>query len=296
MQISDNARGAAYMCVSMAAFTLNDTAMKSVTQTMPLFQAIALRGVLALAGLIVLGKVMGSLRWRMSRGDAVAVGIRSLAEVAATALFLGALIHMPLANLSAIMQALPLAVTLAAALVFRETIGWRRMTAILVGFVGVLIIIRPGPDGFDLWSLMGLGSVGCVVVRDLATRRLSRDLPSVNVAVWAALAVTVMGGLVTTFEGWQPVTAGQGSLVAVAALTLLIGYMFAVMVMRVGDIGFVAPFRYTALLWAIVLGWLAFGAMPDGFTLFGASLVVGSGVFTLLRERRLKKRVLPARV
>lgn len=296
MQLSDNARGAVYMCVSMAAFTLNDTAMKAVTQTVPLFEAIALRGVLALAGLIVLGMAMGSLRWRMSRPDAAAIGLRSVAEVGATALFLGALIHMPLANLSAIMQALPLAVTLAAALVFGETVGWRRMTAIVIGFVGVLIIIRPGPQGFDVWSLMGLGSVACVVVRDLATRRLSRDLPSVNVALWAALAVTVMGLVVTSIEGWQPLTAAQGALIGAAAIALLFGYMFAVMVMRVGDIGFVAPFRYTALVWAIFLGWLAFGSLPDAMTLFGAALVVVTGVFTLWRERQAKRRNLPARV
>lgn len=296
MQISDNARGAIYMNVSMAAFTLNDTAMKAVTQTMPLFEAIALRGVLALAGLLVLGAAMGALRWRVSRGDAQVIAIRSIAEVGGTVLFLGALIHMPLANLSAILQALPLAVTLAAALVFRETIGWRRMAAILIGFVGVLIIIRPGPDGFSVWSLMGLGSVACVVVRDLATRRLSRDVPSVTVAVWAAVAVTALGLVVTSAQGWQPVNGMQSALVAAAAAALLFGYLFAVMVMRVGDIGFVAPFRYTALIWALFLGWLVFDDIPDTLTLMGAALVVATGVFTLLRERSMKKRQLPARV
>lgn len=296
MQISDNARGAIYMNVSMAAFTLNDTAMKAVSQTMPLFEAIALRGVLALAGLLVLGAAMGSLRLCIGRGDGWIIAIRSIAEVAATVLFLGALIHMPLANLSAIMQALPLAVTLAAAVVFRETIGWRRMVAILIGFVGVLIIIRPGPDGFSVWSMMGLGSVACVVVRDLATRRLSRDVPSVTVAVWAALAVMVMGLIVTTAQGWQPVNGLQSVQIAASSTALLIGYLFAVMVMRVGDISFVAPFRYTALIWAIFLGWLIFGDLPDGLTLMGAALVVATGIFTLVRERRLKKRPLPVPV
>lgn len=296
MPISDNARGAIYMNVSMAAFTLNDTAMKLVTQTLPLFEAIALRGVLALSGLLLLGAAMGALRFRVSKGDGWAIAIRSVAEVGGTVLFLGALIHMPLANLSAILQALPLAVTLAAAVVFRETIGWRRMAAILIGFVGVLIIIRPGPDGFSVWSLMGLGSVACVVVRDLATRRLSRDVPSVTVAVWAAVAVTVMGLLVTSVQGWTPVNGAEAALIAAAAAALLFGYLFAVMVMRVGDISFVAPFRYTALIWALVLGWLFFDEIPDGLTLMGAALVVATGIFTLLRERRLGKRPLPARV
>jgi drug/metabolite transporter (DMT)-like permease len=296
MQMSDNARGAIYMSISQAAFTLNDTAMKVVAQTLPLFEAIALRGLLALTGLLVLGAAMGHLRFRVARRDGRMIALRCVAEVGATVLFLGALIHMPLANLSAIMQALPLAVTLAAAVVFRERIGWRRMVAILIGFAGVLIIIRPGSQGFDLWSVMGLGSVACVVVRDLATRRLSAAVPSVTVAIWAASSVTVMGLVVATVQGWQPVSGGQAVLVAAAGAALLFGYLFAVMVMRVGDISFVAPFRYSALLWAIFLGWLVFNTLPDQLTLFGAGLVVATGLFTLLRERRLKRRQMPARV
>jgi drug/metabolite transporter (DMT)-like permease len=296
LQISDNARGAIYMSISQAAFVLNDTAMKFVTQTLPLFQSIALRGVLALAGLLVLGAALGHLRFRVAKGDGWAIGIRSLAEIGATILFLAALMHMPLANLSAIMQALPLAVTLAAAVVFREAIGWRRMVAILIGFAGVVIIIRPGSDGFDIWSIMGLGSVVCVVVRDLATRRLSSAIPSVTVAIWAAAAVTAMGLVMTTIEGWQPVTSAQSAMIGAAGLALLFGYLFAVMVMRVGEIGFVAPFRYSALIWAILLGWLVFDALPDTLTLVGAGLVVATGLFTLLRERHLRRRQLPARV
>lgn len=296
MQISDNARGAIYMSISQAAFTLNDTAMKAVTQTLPLFQSIALRGVLALIGLTILAAAMGKLRFRVAKGDGLMIALRSVAEIGATACFLGALIHMPLANLSAIMQALPLAVTLAAAVVYRETIGWRRLSAILIGFMGVLVIIRPGSQGFDVWSLMGLGSVAFVVLRDLATRRLSSAVPSVMVAIWAAASVTMMGLVVTVTQGWQPVTSMQGALIAAAGGALLFGYLFAVMVMRVGDIGFVAPFRYSALLWAIFLGWLFFNDLPDTITLLGAGLVVATGLFTLLRERHLKRRQLPARV
>lgn len=296
MALTDNMRGALYMAGSMAAFTLNDTAMKALTQNMPLFEAIFLRGVLATLGLLALGHAMGALRWNLPRKDRIAIAVRSVAELGATATFLAALVHMPLANLSAIMQALPLAVTLAAAVFLKETIGWRRMSAILVGFLGVLIIIRPGPDGFEIWSLLGLLSVGFVVVRDLSTRFLSREVPSVNVALWASISVTAMGGIVTAGQGWQPITGHELLLVATAAFFLLFGYMFAVMVMRVGDIGFVAPFRYTALLWAILLGWLVFGNFPDGLTLLGSALVVASGIFTLWRERRKKTRQLPARV
>lgn len=288
MAISDNMRGALYMNVAMAAFTLNDTAMKAATQTVPLFEAIALRGLVTTIGLVLLGLAIGGLQFRLPAQDRQVVIIRSLAEIAGTVLFLMALMHMPLANLSAILQALPLAVTLAAALVFGETIGWRRMTAILIGFVGVLIIIRPGPDGFDIWSLMGLGAVLCVVVRDLATRKLSRATPSINVAVWASASVMLVGVMAAFFDGWQGITGAEALLIGAASAALLFGYMFSIMVMRVGDIGFVAPFRYTALLWALVLGWLSFGTLPDSLTLLGAAIVVGSGIYLLLRERKLR--------
>jgi len=289
MAISDNLRGALYMNVAMAAFTLNDTAMKAATQTMPLFEAIALRGLITTIGLVLLGLAIGGLHLRIATPDRPVVVIRSVAEIGGTVLFLSALMHMPLANLSAILQALPLAVTLAAAMIFGEKIGWRRMTAILVGFIGVLIIIRPGPDGFDMWSLMGLGAVLCVVVRDLATRKLSRATPSVTVAVWASASVMLVGAIAAFFDGWQRIELSEALIVVAASAALLFGYMFSIMVMRVGDIGFVAPFRYTALLWALVLGWLIFGSLPDPLTLVGAGIVVATGLFTLIRTSQLRK-------
>lgn len=290
MPLTDNLRGALYMNIAMAAFTFNDTAMKAAMQHLPLWQAIAMRGLLTLGPLMLVAHLSGGLRLRLPRPDAFVVGIRSVAEVASTLLFLAALVHMPIANLSAILQSLPLAVTLAAALFFGEKVGWRRMTAILVGFIGVLIIIRPGPQGFDHWSLMGLASVAFVVVRDLSTRRVSRTVPSASVAVFASAAVTVSALCLSPLTGWVMPTWRDAGLILAAAACLVVGYNFVIMVMRVGDIGFVAPFRYTSLLWAILLGWLVFGSLPDMLTLLGSALVVGSGIFTLWRERQRKGR------
>ncbi len=290
MHISDNARGVIIMCVSMAAFVVNDTAVKEVTASLPLFEAIALRGVLSVVGLIAIGVATRSLAFRLPRRDAWLVALRMVAEVAASMLFLFALVHMPLANLSAIMQFLPLAVTLAAAVVFGQTIGWRRLTAIMIGLGGVLLIIRPGPQGFDVWALMGLASVGFVVVRDLASSQISPAVSSVTVSVWSALAVTVVGFGGALHDGWQTVMPREMGLIGFSALFLVIGYIAAVASMRVGDIAVVAPFRYTALLWAILLGWLLFGTLPDGLTLLGAALVVVTGIYTFWREARLRAR------
>jgi drug/metabolite transporter (DMT)-like permease len=290
MQISDNARGVAIMCGAMAAFVLNDTAVKAATATVPLFEVIALRGVLSVLGLLLIGWRTRSLQWGMPRRDTWMVALRMASEVAASLLFLVALVHMPLANLSAIMQFVPLAVTLTAAVVFRHHIGWRRLTAIVIGLAGVMLIIRPGPDGFDIWALMGLASVGFVVVRDLASSRISAAVSSVTVSVWSAMAVMVTGFAGAAYDGWQPIVGRELGLIGFSAFFLVIGYLCAVGSMRIGDIVVVAPFRYTALLWAILLGWVLFDTLPDGWTLVGAGLVVATGIYTFWREARLKAR------
>ena len=290
MKLTENLRGVLFMCLSMAAFTINDTFMKSVTQTLPLFQTIALRGTIAVLGLSLLAAATGAFRNRLPPRDAKLIGLRSLADVAATILFLVALLHMPLANLSAILQALPLAITLGAAVIYGDRIGWRRMTAILVGFIGVMIIIRPGTEGFDRWALLGVLSVICVVVRDLSVRPLQGQVPSSLVALGAAVAVTAMGWIGTAIIGWQPMTGYEAWRVLGAGLFLIVGYLTSVMAMRHGDIGLVAPFRYTSLLWAIGLGYLVFRNLPDGWTLAGSAIVVGAGIFTLMRERALRRR------
>jgi drug/metabolite transporter (DMT)-like permease len=306
MAISDNLRGVAYMCLSMMAFTFNDSFMKAVTQEVPLFQTVFLRGLLAISGLVVMGLVTGAFRQPLKGADWRLISLRSLAEIFATVTFLIALLHMQFANLSAIMQALPLAVTLGAALAFGEKIGWRRMLAILVGFVGVLIIIRPGTDAFDIWSLLGVASVLCVVVRDLSARRVASHVPSIIVALGAALAVTAtafglsllsaegMGANYAGLTGWVPLSARHVGLIAGAGGFLIVGYLCAVTAMRSGDIGTVAPFRYTSLLWAILLGFVVFDEVPDGYTLLGASLVVASGLYALWRERSLRHRAAPS--
>lgn len=284
--MSDNLRSVVLMNVAMLAFTLNDTCMKLVSESLPLFQAITLRGVLTTAALLIIARWQRAPLLPAMRQDRGAVALRSMAEVFATLTFLVALTQMPLANLSAIMQSLPLAVTLAAAMFLRDPIGWRRLLAIVIGFVGVLLIIKPGAEGFDRWSLLGLASVLCVVVRDLSTRTIGAAVSSTAVAVWAGAAVTGLGLVGSFWQGWQPLDLAEVGLILLATGNLIVGYLTVVATMRVGDIGFVAPFRYTALLWAIVLGFVVFGSLPDLLTLIGAGIVVATGIFTFLRERR----------
>ena len=278
------------MMASMAAFTLNDTLLKLTNGAVPLAQLLFLRGVLSSVLIYALARSLGALRFHVARRDWGLIAIRSAAEVGAAYFFVTALLNMPLANVTAVLQALPLTVAVGAALVFREPLGWRRMSAILIGFMGMLLIVRPGVDGFSLWSGYALMAVLCVTVRDLATRRLSVHVPSMTVTLASSLAVTVSFGLASTLTDWVPVTLPLAALIGAAAVFIIGGYFFSIRAMRVGEISFIAPFRYTGLVWALVLGWLVFGDWPTNLTLLGAGIVVATGLFTLYRERRVKER------
>jgi len=173
-----------------------------------------------------------------------------------------------------------------AALVFGVEVRWRRWLAITVGFTGVLIIVRPAAEGFNAYALLALASVVFCTVRDLAPKRLPEHIPSLLVSTVTAAIVAVCGALlVVPAGGWQPVSGQALALLAGAAVLLLVGYQFIIVAMRTAEISFIAPFRYTALLWSIMLGFIVFGDVPDGPMLVGAAIVVGSGLYALYRER-----------
>lgn len=291
MPLSENARGALWMAIAMAAFTINDTCMKAVTESLPLYQSIFLRGLATTLAIAFIAHRAGTLTFRVAPEDRRWLALRIVGEVGGTVTFLTALRQMPLANLSAILQSLPLAVTLGAALWLNQPVGWRRLLAIGVGFLGVLLIIRPGTEGFDRWALLGVVSVAFVVLRDLATRRLSSDMPSVAVALTAAASVTLMALVVMPFSGWVTPDPRETALILGASAFLVTGYITIVMATRTGDIGLVAPFRYTSLIFAVVLGWAVFGQFPDNLTLIGGAVVILTGLYTFHRERRLGRKL-----
>jgi len=292
-KMNDNMRGAGLMMVSMAAFTFNDVCMKALAGEVPLFQVVFVRGVLTTLFMFIAGRTLGVIRFTLPRRDLGLIALRTMAEIGATGFFLTALFHMPIANMTAILQALPLTVALAAALFLGEPLGRKRVLAILVGLVGVMLIVRPGTEGFNTYSIYALVAVGFVTIRDLSSRRLSTQVPSFTVALIGAISVTTTFGLASTTGEWVAISLRSGGLIVMASLFIIGGYLASVMVMRVGEIGFTAPFRYTGLIWALVLGFLVFGDWPDGLTLLGAGIVVATGLFTLYRERRARLRVKP---
>ncbi|MEZ5870406.1 MAG: DMT family transporter [Nitratireductor sp.] len=293
---SENLRGAAYMTVGMFAFTVNDLAMKSFTGQLNLGQVVLIRGLFATVLVFLLVLKLGHMR-PLGMAFRPLLFIRAAGEAAATYLFVTALFHIPIANVSAIMQALPLALTFFAAFLFGEKVGWRRYTAVIVGLFGVLLIVRPGLQGFDIYSLYVLGAVAGCVVRDLATRRLSKEIPALFVTFVTAILVATMGGLISLAEDWKPVAFHHVALMGATSSFLLAGYFFTVTSMRTGDVGFVSPFRYTVLVFSVIGGMLVYSEFPDVYTIAGSLVVVATGIYTLYRERIVhRQRITPAPV
>jgi len=286
---SDNFRGAALMAASMAAYVLNDGVMKFTSDDLSLFQAIFLRGIFTTMAIGIFAWHKKVLFYALPKHDRSTMFWRLVGEIGGTLCYLTALFNMPIANAAAILQALPLAVALAAALFMGEAIGWRRYLAIIVGFAGVLIVVRPGTDGFNQYSFWAIGAVLFIVLRDLTTRKLTAQVPSMFVAFLTSLSIMVTGAVLSPFAAWRPVTGESTAFLALAALFLVFGYVFSVMTMRIGEIGFVSPFRYTSLIWAILIGLIVFGDIPDLWTVIGSSIIVAMGIYTFHRERKLSR-------
>ena len=276
------------MALSMLGYVFNDTFIKLVGNDLGLFQSIFIRGIFAsiLIALIAWhrdalvpdGGIINTVRNK-------SLIVRVLAEVAGTFFFIKALFNMPIANVTAILQVLPLTITLGAAVFFGEAVGWRRYLAILVGFIGVLLIVQPGSDGFNIFALSALAATVCVTIRDLATKNLPTTTNSVFVSMCTAFAIFAFGAIGTLFEPWQAVKASHVALLFFASIALVAGYIFSVLCMRSGEVSFTSPFRYSILIWALLIGYFVFGDVPDLLTLVGAVVIVASGLFTFYRER-----------
>lgn len=286
MAMTDNLRGAVLMVASMTSFTVNDTFVKLVGDEVPFFQFLLLRTIGASILIYLIARRAGAIRWPSDPRDRRLILIRGFAEMAAAYFFLNALINMPIANATAIIQALPLTVSLGAALFLGEQVGWRRFMAIGIGFIGVSLIVQPGSDGFTIYSIYALLAVIAVTIRDLAARRLSAEAPSLTVALAAVLMILAFSAVGAAGTTWEPIKPIDWLWILGSIVTIIGGYLFSVSAMRVGEIGFVAPFRYTSLLVALILGLLVFGDWPDQITFLGAVIVVATGLFTLWRERR----------
>jgi drug/metabolite transporter (DMT)-like permease len=243
---------------AMAVFSINDMLMKLTAQRYPLGEVIMVRGVLAtlLVGSVLVGMgQISTLRMAMNRH----VLARTVFDGLSLIFFTSALIHMPLADLSAMNLVSPLIITALAVILYREDVGWRRWTAISVGFVGTLFIVKPTPGAFNAWALLGIATALSAAGRDLITRQLSNAIPTVAISFMAAFATIIIGAIMYFFEDWRPMAATDVGLLAIAALLIAAGHFLIVIAFRGVDVSAIAPFRYTILIWAGICGYFAFG-------------------------------------
>ncbi len=276
------------MMASMASLIANDALFKLAAAELPMGEAIFLRGVMAsifVAGLVL--ATVGFAAWPALANGKVAV--RSLADVFATLLYLSALTHMPIADCTAVLQFTPLAITAGAALFLGARVGWRRWLATTAGLVGVLIILRPGATAFNPYAALALLAVAFIAARDLVTRQLGSHVPSLLIALASALAVALSSLGFLAFEEWQRPSAAAVLALAAAAVGLLGGQYWIIVAMRTGEIAVVAPFRYSIILWAILVGFLVWHELPDLATSAGIAILTAAGLYTFLREHRLAK-------
>lgn len=282
----DTLRAIALMTLAMLGLAIADVFVKLLAETMPAAHVLVLSGA---------GAAIVFALWAMARRQRPvtreifgrAVMLRNAFDMFGTVCLVTALARSPLSTVSAIFQAMPLIVTLGAAVFLGAPVGWRRWLAIAVGLVGVLIIIRPGSEGFNADALWSVGAAVALAGRDLATRLVPRTVSSQQIATWAMLAVTLAGLILMPFTEGGITWSVPVALYLAGAVAAVVGGIYCITAaMRIGNIAAVAPFRYTRIVFALILAMLVFGERPDLWTYVGAAIVVASGLYAFWRERK----------
>ena len=293
--LSPNLRGSLLMVGAMAGFAVEDMFLKFAARSLPVGQILMIFGGAGMLAFAALTKLRGERVFHpaiLSRP----ILIRAVFEVMGRLFYTLAIAYTALSSASAILQATPLVVVAGAALIFGERVGWRRWAAILVGFAGVLIILRPGLEGFTVASLLAVAGTIGFAGRDLATRAAPPVLSNLQLGVYGFAMMVPTGAVLLMFFGdaVMPDLAASGQLLA--ATVVGVGAYYALTAaMRMGDVGVITPFRYTRLVFALILGVALFGERPDGYTLIGSAIIVASGIYTLIRGRKRASDILPLR-
>ncbi|MGO4402865.1 DMT family transporter [Bosea sp. RAF48] len=281
---AENRRGIIFMLAAMSLFVVNDTLMKLARETYPAGQAIALRTAFAIVvglGLVFLARESD----RLAMAFRPRVLLRGVLEAFSALTFGWSLGLLPLANITAINMASPLLIVALAVVLGMERVGWRRTLALTVGFIGVLFVVKPGAASFNSAALVALLSTLLVACRDLATRTIGDDVPSTVVSLTTTVLVgTVALGYGLT-EQWLPVWRLETVYVALAAVLVTVGTFFIISAFRRTDVGVISQYRYAIIVFATLLGYLVWGDVPDLFAFLGIGLIVGSGLYTMHRQR-----------
>jgi len=283
--VIDNTRGILAMSASVVVFIFNDALIKLASETMPAIQAIGLRGIFATTWCVL--AIAVRREWRhVHRVAQPMVAVRGFLEAAAAVSYLLALAYIPFAIATAVNMSTPLFLAVLAVLMLGETVGWRRWTAIAAGFVGVLLVIQPEPGDINGWTWLVVLSSLVGALRDIIARWVPPVVPSLVVSLSSAVTVGAVGCLWASLEGWQPMPARGIAYIAVSSLLLATGYQFLIIALRArAEYSVMGAFRYASVLWAIALGYVLWGDVPNLLAFAGIAVVVGSGLYSLHRER-----------
>ena len=279
-----NRRGIISFSLAVFLFVINEALCKLAYGNLPTHQILAYRGIVAtivIFGLVHSVGATGQIRRAFDRQ----VVLRSSVDLVGTYLYMVALFHIPLANMMSIHMSSPLMMTAVVAVVMREAVGWRRWSAVIAGFIGVLLVVQPSASNFNVYSLLAVGAAACVVTRDLITRRIDPGISSAIIILTNVGMMTVVATALALAEGWLVMSWRDFAFLTLAGICVAGGYQFAVDAFRHGEVPVIVPMRYTGLPWALLLGYLIWGDVPNTLASAGILLIVGSGLYVLHRER-----------
>ncbi|HIF89684.1 MAG TPA: DMT family transporter [Candidatus Thioglobus sp.] len=283
----ENLRGILFMILSMAGFALEDLFIKLLSSHLPVSQILITLGFSGAAVFLITALLTRAPILHKDLLNKPLI-IRTFCELFAALFFVSAIALTPLSSATSILMATPLMVTIGAAVFFGEKVGWRRWTAVIVGFCGVLLILRPGFDSFMPASLLAVISTLFLAVRDLVTRAMRFEISTTTVSMYAFFACGISGFIAMPFYSTM-VTPSSIEIMYFASGTFVgvLGYYAIVLATRKGDVSVISPFRYSRLVFAMILAIIILSERPDSLTLSGAVIIVLSGVYTFIRENKL---------
>lgn len=290
--ISDqqNLRAIGLMVFSMLCFAFEDMFIKIAAREISVGQVLLILGAVGGVFYVGIAYIRGEKLTRAIAVDKLTLA-RTICEIIGAYGFVMALALIPLSNASAILQASPLVITMAAALLLKESVGWRRWTAVFVGFIGVLLIIRPGSTGFDANSIFALLGVLGMAGRDVLTRRVPNHVPTTWISAQAFWGVALLGlAMLAGPQQWQPLSSYNFGILMAAAVIGIVGYFAVTTAARIGETSAIAPFRYSRLIFALIIGFTVFSERPDGWMLLGSAILISTGIYAIYRERIVAKQ------
>ena len=283
-----NVHAISLMLASTVVFTLADAAMKLAAGVLPTGQSVLMRSAGSVVIVAVVAAWTGALAG-LRRALVASMGWCCVGDAGNSLSFQAALGRMPFADIFGVLQLTPLLLTAASALLFAERVGWRRWSAVVAGLVGALLVVKPGSSAFDVWAVLALVSVLFGVLRDVATRRLDRTISPLLILMLSQSAIALLALLSLPFQPWVWPGAREWALMVVAATFTLVGHFWMILSLRTGDISAVAPFRYSGVVWALLLGLAIWGELPDALSATGMAVLVAAGLYALNRERKLAR-------